>query len=612
MNSKDLRRHRHLIRLLCFSAIGLFSASCGSSSGIQAIESSEPSSATSSVSSAPAASSATTAPSSTPSEESPLTSATNDQSQGTPEESSTEVSHQYGDWSTVKEPTCDQPGEEVRDCVDDPSLGESREIDPRGHDYAFDSFVWAEDRTAKAKLICTRDPSHIAFEDAEMKVEDIVEVTDHARGLRSYTASYGERSETKELPVPIPHTNRQDLEPSEGLVFELDSTGQGYALTYYEGDSPSLVIPATYNGLPVTTIGAGPQKGLAVKKFGRYGIRRVIIPDSVTTIRALAFFQFEGLVSVTLGANVATIEAGAFQFCDQLLEIYNRSSLPLEKGSTDYGYVAAYAKDIYTAPNYETKIRVDNNDFVLYEDGEETLLLGHESIETRLKVPSGVTGINEHAFWGAKQYLTADLPSSLTSIGDNAFSGCVRLVEIYDRTDLEITLGSMENGRVAQYAKSIIRAPEDESILHEDADGFVTYEYEGRIHLAEYAGKAETVSIPEEVVEVDAEAFFGCESKEIALHSGLEKISNLANEYATNFQRYLVPETVNRLNASLFLGNSLIIDYPGMKTPIKFEEPTGWVTSTGVNLSAYSLSDENAAGKYLREICANCDWIERK
>ena len=547
-----------------------------------------------------------------PAESSSQNPAISDESAKTSIESRENDSHQYGDWSTVKEPTCDQPGEEVRDCVDDPSLGESREIEPRGHDYAFDSFVWAEDRTAKAKLICTRDPSHIAFEDAEMKAEDIIEVTDHARGLRSYTASYGEHSETKELPVPIPHTNRQDLEPSEGLVFEPDSTGQGYALTYYEGDSPNLVIPATYNGLPVTTIGAGPQKGLAVKKFGRYGIRRVIIPDSVTTIRALAFFQFEGLVSITLGANVATIEAGAFQLCDQLLEIYNRSSLPLEKGSTDYGYVAAYAKDIYTAPNYETKIRVDNNDFVLYEDGEETLLLGHESIETRLKVPNGVTGINEHAFWGVNQYLTADLPSSLTSIGDNAFSGCVRLIEIYDHTDLEITLGSMENGRVAQYAKSIIRAPEDESILHEDADGFVTYEYEGRIHLAEYAGKAETVSIPEEVVEVDAEAFFGCESKEIALHSGLEKISNLANEYATNFQRYLVPETVNKLNASLFLENSLIVDYFGKKTPIKFEEPTGWVTSTGVNLSADSLSDEKAAGTYLREICANCDWIERK
>jgi hypothetical protein len=42
---------------------------------------------------------------------------------------------------------------------------------------------------------------------------------------------------------------------TEGLEFTLNEDGTEYSVTGYTGDSTQVVIPAEYNGLPVTSIG---------------------------------------------------------------------------------------------------------------------------------------------------------------------------------------------------------------------------------------------------------------------------------------------------------------------------------------------------------------------
>ena len=77
-----------------------------------------------------------------------------------------------------------------------------------------------------------------------------------------------------------------------------------------------------------------------------YALTQIIIPDNVTSIGEEAFYHCNKMSSITLGRNLSSIGDRAFVFCSGLHTIFNRSSLPLTKGSSDYGEVAYYATSI--------------------------------------------------------------------------------------------------------------------------------------------------------------------------------------------------------------------------------------------------------------------------
>ena len=123
---------------------------------------------------------------------------------------------------------------------------------------------------------------------------------------------------------------------------ETDLTFQKSGDEYYikdcsESASGELVIPATYNGLPVTIIGAYSFNnctsltimtiGNSVTTIGEYAfsyctsLTNVTIGDSVTNIGDSAFINCTSLTSVTVGDSVTSIEAVAFASCTSLTNL---------------------------------------------------------------------------------------------------------------------------------------------------------------------------------------------------------------------------------------------------------------------------------------------------
>jgi hypothetical protein len=87
------------------------------------------------------------------------------------------------------------------------------------------------------------------------------------------------------------------------LEFTLTADKKGYIVSKGEGIG-NLVIPATYNNLPVTEIGPGA--------FNVASFESVTIPNSVTSIRTTAFRDCMNLRSITIGSGVQDISAMAF------------------------------------------------------------------------------------------------------------------------------------------------------------------------------------------------------------------------------------------------------------------------------------------------------------
>lgn len=102
---------------------------------------------------------------------------------------------------------------------------------------------------------------------------------------------------------------------SAGMVFELDEENQEYTVTEYSGTDVKVMIPATYNGLPVTKIGQ-----YAFANDMSYG--KVHIGENVHTIGEKAFYGAQRMVEITIPEQVKNIGLNAFSECTKVANIY--------------------------------------------------------------------------------------------------------------------------------------------------------------------------------------------------------------------------------------------------------------------------------------------------
>lgn len=103
--------------------------------------------------------------------------------------------------------------------------------------------------------------------------------------------------------------------PSKGLKYELNEEETGYILVGKGscGDK-NLVIPETYNNLPVVAIG---EKAF----YNDLSLTGVDISDSVIDIGSEAFRACTIITSISLGSGVKRIGYRAFSSCDSLESI---------------------------------------------------------------------------------------------------------------------------------------------------------------------------------------------------------------------------------------------------------------------------------------------------
>ncbi len=72
----------------------------------------------------------------------------------------------------------------------------------------------------------------------------------------------------------------------------------------------------------------------------------VLLHEGLQSIGKMAFYNCPNITGIQLPSTLTTIGENAFKECVNLSVIKNDSKLPIEIGSTDYGYVAYYATEI--------------------------------------------------------------------------------------------------------------------------------------------------------------------------------------------------------------------------------------------------------------------------
>ena len=163
----------------------------------------------------------------------------------------------------------------------------------------------------------------------------------------------------------------------------------------------------------------------------------------------------------------------------------------------------------------------------------KALYIGGEKIEGELVIPEGVSVIRKNAF-NLTRITSVIIPESVTKIDTNAFWGCYNLVEVYNKSALDITVGSTENGRVAEHAKAVYTEPYESKLSK--VDGFYVYTDEDDKILVCYVGEEPELTLPSEITKIGKYAMKSKDATSITIPSSLLRIDEYAFAYCTSLE----------------------------------------------------------------------------
>ena len=237
------------------------------------------------------------------------------------------------------------------------------------------------------------------------------------------------------------------------------------------------------------------------------------IPSEITSIGDGVFLSSNSLTNLTLSSKITSAGKYAFNNCSNLKDVsyYIHDDL------------ATYIQKGHPAFYLNCGIKY-------YWNNQEI---------TTLEIPTSVTSIGNHAFYGCNGLTSVEFPSNLSSIGDWAFSNCSGLTSVV----LPSSITKMGEC-VFYYCKNLssVKLPSEITAISNGAFGY---------------SSLKDIELPAGITSIGDDAFVNCSNlQNINLPSGITTIGTGAFWDCSNLTNVILPSALTSIGDIAFLNCS--------------------------------------------------------
>jgi hypothetical protein len=346
------------------------------------------------------------------------------------------------------------------------------------------------------------------------------------------------------------------------------------------------------------------------------------IPENVTSIGDGAFYGCRWMLSPHFSANLESIGAEAFAFCESITSV----TLAQESRLKSIGNGAFKECDILRTFEMPSGVESIGNDAFFRCERLSSIEIpgGVKTVGDRafrrcyaleeVSFSEGLTHVGVEAFDLCTSLREVKLPESVVSIGERAFSDCENLTavsipsgveyigflafEYCDKLDYTTSeggkyLGNSENPYLflCLVDKTCVEFSISEQTVFIDGTAF------------DECTALTRITIPENVIRIGEHAFGGCRALtevSFAENTKLTEIGSCAFNGCTALKSIKIPQSVTRIGREAFA-------FCDQLAEVTFEAADGWwydsfeEASSGITLSAQDLRVSATAATYLKK-----------
>ena len=300
-----------------------------------------------------------------------------------------------------------------------------------------------------------------------------------------------------------------------------------------------------------------------------------IIPNSVSTIGAMAFYSCKNLTSVTIPNNVTSIGNNAFTNCTGLTSIEipnsvdsigncafwdcaNLTSVVIPNSVTSIGKSAFHGCSGLTSieiPNSVTSIaqclfaECTNLTSVTIPNSVTSIEFGaflRCSSLPSVEIPHSVTSIGQDAFYGCSSFTSIEISDNVTSIGKEAFLKCDSLTSVIINSNAIVSKNYSTINTSDQLLKNVFGNQVTSLVIGDGISSIGNYAFY-------WFEKLTSVTIPNSVTSIGVGAFEACRGlTSIEIPDSVTLLGDFSFAYCKSLTSVEIPNSVTSIGKCAF------------------------------------------------------------